>query len=496
MNMSTEKAKKWKYGSVAVLLTIVFVAFVILINVILSAVDSKVGLYIDLTNEKLFTITDATRDALAGIDQPVEIIFCKPADKVDDDAYLSRVKKLAEQYQSEFGNVSLTYYDIVADPVAVNQFKTTSATVIPNTSVIINCPSTSQFRVLANRSFYTFAQSTGNVFAFNGEMRLTSSILQVARPNAPVALFTTGHGESPSSMLAEMLYNAGYTFDTVDLKTQTLDPEKDTLVIISYPQNDFTGLKAEEAGQTNEIKVLNEYLENYGNLMVFLSPDTPELPELNEFLSDDWGISYTSGQIVADTAGNALDPDGYTIISHYGTDSSLPAYQVHKPISELASPLATISDRTTPLQILFDSQGYKSVSGVLYSSDGAQVLSGKNVVNRGQVPLMTLSVYSKVIDNVEKDAHVLVCGSAYFTNSAYVSSSYSNAFGNSDIIYSTLKLMGTDNAPVNIKFKLFDDTALSISQTEFRNVTLCLALILPAIVLIIGTVVWVKRKRS
>jgi len=241
-------SRTFKYGSIAVIFSAVFIAAIILINVVISAVNSKVGLYVDLTSEKIYGITDSTTKALSKIDTPVEIIFCQVADKLDDDLYLSKVKKLAETYVEKFPNVSIKYYDTIADPTLVYQYKTTSATSIPNTSVIVSCPSTKQYKVFARDAFFTKAESTNSVFGFNGEMRFTSAILQTARPDSPIALFTTGHGETVSAPLQDLLVNAGYVIETVDLKAGKLD-SKAKLIVISSPQNDFTGLKAQSAGQ-------------------------------------------------------------------------------------------------------------------------------------------------------------------------------------------------------------------------------------------------------
>ena len=54
-------SKRFKYGSVAVAFTVVFVAFVILLNAVFTAVANyNGGFYIDLTGEKIYDISDST----------------------------------------------------------------------------------------------------------------------------------------------------------------------------------------------------------------------------------------------------------------------------------------------------------------------------------------------------------------------------------------------------------------------------------------------------
>lgn len=57
--------KKWKHGSVAVVLTAAVIAAVIILNVLVTALDAKLGLFIDLTAESLYTLTDDCKELLA-----------------------------------------------------------------------------------------------------------------------------------------------------------------------------------------------------------------------------------------------------------------------------------------------------------------------------------------------------------------------------------------------------------------------------------------------
>lgn len=76
-------SRKLKYGSSAVVFTSVFVAFVILLNVIVSFVDARVGgIYVDMTSKKLYGVSDASVNALKDVNAPIEIIFCMPKDKL------------------------------------------------------------------------------------------------------------------------------------------------------------------------------------------------------------------------------------------------------------------------------------------------------------------------------------------------------------------------------------------------------------------------------
>ena len=74
---SVFSSKRFKYGSVAVIFTVVFVAFIILLNAVFTAVaDYNGGFYLDLTGEKIYNLSESTVNVLDSLNRKVEIIFC------------------------------------------------------------------------------------------------------------------------------------------------------------------------------------------------------------------------------------------------------------------------------------------------------------------------------------------------------------------------------------------------------------------------------------
>lgn len=488
-------SRKLKYGTAAVVLTVVFCVVVIFINAIISVLDQKIGLYVDLTNEQLYEISDASRQALEGVERDIEIIFCQVADKVDEDWYLSKVKNLAEKFKNEYDNISVKYIDIAADPTAVYQFKTTSSTSIPNTSVIVSCPETKAFKVLPKTTFFSIAQSDGRVFGFNGEIKLVSAFLYTAKNNRPLALITTGHGETLASQgILDLLDNAGYELKSVDLATQDIDKAA-SLLIISNPQNDFIGISQDGSDKVNEIQKLRKFVtEDFGNIMVFINPQTPELPELSEFLGDDFGLGYTPGSVVVDKGGNSLDVDGYAVIGVYGDEGY--AQNLHNQISTTATAVKTVSETTTPISILYKNKNYTETSVALWSPHTSVAYVAGKESPQGQYPLVAMSSYVRTLNNEQKKAHVIVFGSAYFVDDLYVNSAGASSYGNADMFYSALKFFGNEADVTNIKSKIFDDNSITVDVTTRKNITIVLTLVIPALILALGTFIWYKRKKS
>jgi ABC-2 type transport system permease protein len=484
--------RRFKYGSAAVVFTVVVVASIIAFNAIFGMLARALLWYSDMTAEQLYGITDASRELLADLsseDVHIKIIFCTPRDKLEEEYHQKLVHQSALSYEKEFDFVEVEYLDIITNPSSVNKYKTTAATTIKTTNVIIE--NGSDYRVFAIEAFYTFAESDNRVFAFNGEMKITSAIMQLCYSN-PIAYFTVGHGETTtSSQLAGLFELAGYDVRTIDLTKEDIDPSAQ-VVVINGPKYDFLGVNQE----TNEIAKIADFLDAYGNLMVFMDANamgTQEFHELNEFLSE-WGISF--GKSLIKDVDNSISADGYSLVSEYMTEGM--GSSLTTSLRDLETVPKAIVRYTMPIEILWENrsidQGSRTVSPVLVTSDTAQAYGFENeneIISTGSYNLVTITQDSVYVDNEPYTSYVLAVGTTNFTSQDYLAS---NAYGNADIIFSAMKAMGREKVPLNIDFRLFEDKSLDITVTQANAWTVVYTAVIPAIVLICGIVVWVRRR--
>ena len=75
----------------------------------------------------------------------------------------------------------------------------------------------------------------------------------------------------------------------------------------------------------------------------------------------------------------------------------------------------------------------------------------------GVYNLMTISRETRMVNNIPRYNYVLVAGTKSFTDDKYVGNP---AYGNGDIIYAATKAFGKETVPIDIDFKVFDQTAL------------------------------------
>ena len=294
-NETKDKAKKivssrkFKYGSSAVVFTAVFVAFVILFNVLLTFIDARTGgLYADMTSKRLYGVSEASKEALKGIDKQIEIIFCQPSDKVAEYDILNPIKMLAESYEKEFKNVKVIYKDRLSDPVYFNSFIKTSADQISTSSIIVNCPTTGLSTIYSWENMYKY-NTDGELFAFDGENKLTTAILSLARSNDNMlkAGIVTGHGETAGHEVQHYLEDYGYAVSYVDLKTisgQELATYK--ILLVCNPTSDYIGMDESELVKAEDETQKTPSVEETPAQTEETSEETAEITDGTEALAE------------------------------------------------------------------------------------------------------------------------------------------------------------------------------------------------------------------
>ena len=488
-------SKRFKYGSSSVIFSAVFVVFILLINLVLSFADAKTGgLYIDMTSKKLFGVTDASRQALEGVSLPVEIVFARPSDIIAGNDYSNQIRLLAENFESEFENVTVLYKDVLTEPAYFNTFKTTSADVITDSSIVVYCPSTGLSVIYDLTNMYKLSSSTGKVFAFDGENKLASAILKVARNKDTLlkAGFVIGHNENTIDTFKHFLEDYGYEVSNVDLKTVNKKQLAEyNLLVVLDPQTDFIGRATETS---NEIELIRDYVkEDFGNVMFFMNANAPDMPELNALLEDSFGVKLNTRSYIVEGAAHQSNylglGNGLEFYGTFSNENSGAGYELHKNIST--------SDGVYPyfamvpsIDIATSESGNMTVSPVIVTSDKAKLVEGDDsVLDWKSKPLMTLTRFTRIEGNNEKSAHVLVCPTTGFLYGLEVAS-----FANADLLKNALITMGNSNIIADIDFKVLDESEITVTTAVQTAMMKKLAIIIPVIIAVIGVFVFIKRK--
>lgn len=504
--------KKLRYGSLSVAFTALFIAALIVINVVFSALGAKFLWYIDMTQENLYTLSDDCVNLIKDIDSDVTILFCDDPDTLEDSDTSRLVYNTALQIEEKVDKIHVETVNIIKNPSAVNKYKTTPTTNIKTTDVIIE--SGTEFRRLALTAFYTFANSTTKEpWAYNAESRFAATILAVTRAESPVCALLSNHGEAyADSELLSLIYDAGYDYEIIDLSKDEI-PEDCRLMISYNPMTDFMS-SYDGVSEINEIEKLDKFLDGVNSFMVFVSPSTPVLPNLEEYLYE-WGIEFaretnemnhTYNCIVKDTS-QSITFDGYTIVSDYVTDEGSLGSQVNNDLTNAGTAPKIIFKDAMPIRhsASYDSTGYYSSNGysrqindIFVTSKNAIIeANGEEVGKATEInpyALLTISTEGRQVagSTTTEYSYVMACGSIDFASEALLQS---NVYGNRESLYSMMRIMQKEIIYINLAKKPFSNTKIeSLTTSDATSYTLALAIIPATITFVCGVIVVVRRK--
>lgn len=485
--------RRAKYGSLSVAFTVVFLALILALNLVLSSLSLSGDLTVDLTQEDFTSIGDESRTLIEnmGDNVSVTIYFLAERDKFSESAnnykgvnLTAMIRDLAETYEREFaGRIKVEYKPIGSDPEFEQKYTEEAASTLSSTSVIVQ--GKYHYRVLSMPAFFE-TDSDGNYYSFNGEYRLTSAILQSSISEPQVVTLTAGHGETPSSTLTTLLEGAGFEVKTSNIAQDGIDSRTE-IIICADPVTDFT---------ESEIDSISVYLSKYNGFIVMVDSETPKLTNLLSCLEDYWGIGYNSMHRVTDSE-HSLSKETNINAKYVTVDSdsssSSAAYQIHKTVSDMGGVISTVMPDCVELYIRPENtkDGFV-VETVLTTYETAVVTYEGASASPAETPIMLLSTKGSYdSSNVYQYSYVMLSASTGFASDANLGN---GTYGNKRMLLSAVRAFSANRVAPDIKSKTFGDTALDIELGTANTLTVLICTIVPGAVLILGIVMFLRRR--
>ena len=259
----------------------------------------------DFTAEKLLTLSDETKKAVAEIDQPTEIYYMGLRSRAN-----ATYHELLKAYQELNDNITVEYVDVENDISFYHQYLSYVGAV-KEASLLVK---SGEKTIYLNAEDYIVTTQT-SAYSYDRmlkiEEQLTRAIAYVNNTEEAEKLCVlTGHGEETLNSEFQNLLNLNnYETEEVDLVSainsiETIIPDDCRAVLINAPQNDYTD---------NEIKVLKDYLETGGNLFVTLDPLNEDLDKFYAFLKE-YGLEVVSGVVVEQENGGYIENTPYYLM--------------------------------------------------------------------------------------------------------------------------------------------------------------------------------------
>ena len=480
-------AKKLKHGTMATVFTCVFVALLVLVNVVTTMLFDRYPITIDLTTNKIYSVSNDTEDYVKKVNVDVQVtIFADENTYTNYSSYNKQAVELLKNYCKLNHHITYRFVDIDSHPEIVKEYTDTISQfdMIFETKTKVDGKEISRTRKLGMLDLLTFtdefeqklsqsgysidtlAQQAGGDLSFlsyygsyvessNAEQAFTSALMTVTDPNPVSVSILTGRSELTQLTYFQTLLTAnGYNVNTVDITSEDIPADTD-VVVIPAPKTDYL---------EEDIKKVSDFLNNDGNLgkqlLYIASYGQEDTPNLDEFLSE-YGLSVGKGVICESDSGKY----------YY-------------------SPCVTV---TSDLSDNFKSSDSAYTANVDISQTTGQVNIGDALV-KGQQNYMAVGSKAKFTDdNKTLYSNVIAVGSEGMLSDTYLQ--YSQ-YQNSEYFISVINGLTGKTAGITITPKTITGNVFDITQQQKTVLIWTFCLGVPVVVLIEGIVIWARRKNK
>jgi hypothetical protein len=412
----------------------------------------------DSTEKKAFTLSEQTKTLLNKVSDKIKVrYFIRGSNIVKNDL------DILNRYHRFNNSFAYTQHDLdkerpLADSLGINEINSLHLSLFdnPSSSIIVSEGLT--------------------------EEKITNALTKISRVSKPIIYFSTNHGEGDIedkldagfSLLKDSLISDGFLVEKLDISSVTEIPFLKTVLVMLCPVKNFTEL---------EYKKVEKFLSNGGALVYFNEPRIKI--NINDIFSEKGFIlgedtivgleKFTTGK-----ASLGVQP----VISKYATHPALKKFEKSIVVSAAVSVKKKASaDNITEVAFSDEDTWAETDLRSLYSSEPKAIKEPSDIP--GPVPFVAISEEKK-INLISK---VVLIGDLDFVANVNLFQLF-----NRDFVLNLINWASGDEEFISIRTETLRKSKRAISESEFSNIFIWVAVILPEIVLMFGLLTLCNKK--
>lgn len=459
-----------KLGAYSVLGIFVAIALTVVVNLGLNYVPEQYSSF-DLTQNKLYRLTEETKAFLTGLSEDVTIYVLAEEGAGDEN-----LEKTLEQMEDQSGHVRVSYVSTAKNP---NFYQNYTQEQPVSNSLIVEGEKRS--RVVSFEDIYAYEMDYNTysyqITGYDGEGQIVSAIAYVTTEDMPVLYAVGGHGELElEDKFVNAIEKENVSCEQLMLYSVDEIPEDAQGVILNAPTGDYS---------EDDAKKVIDYLKKGGNALIISTMTEGEMTNFESIL-DFYGISEIEGTIVEQDRNFYYQNPYYLFpnIESAEVTAALTNSLVFAPFSMGLSYEDTLEDTVyTPLLTTSGSAFSKTdITDTSDYSKGANDIEGPFVV----------SVEAEKSTEDGNVSHAFVVGG----ESLFTGLADDKVPGNNVKLFgSMISNLVEHETSVAIPVKSLSMPNLTFkAQTAYIAAVLCVVVI-PLATLITGLVIWLKRRR-
>ena len=478
--------KKWLInGTKTFLLVVIILGIFIGISVLMKKLNLTP---IDLTEDKLFTLTSESKEKVKDIEKEINIYFVGYS---EDDSTLD----LAKQYTKVNDKIKVEAVTQDSRPDLVQKYGIESS----SEGIIVECGS--NYKVLASSDLYTYDSTTYESINV-AEEKLTAAIRSVSVEELPKVYFLNGYSsftlKSGMQYLNMYLQNEVNQVETLDVLSTGKIPEDCSTLVIASPEKDFDDVA------TNAI---TEYINRGGNILWLNAAIAKQidLPNVNKVLAL-YGVKPFEIGIIRETDSSKMvsNSPGLIMPEIQYADATNKLYDSEGVIFINATKINVASDEElenlniTKTALIKTSENAYFRTNFENSSSGAQEGEEKGAFLVGAQFDKVISEANDETNTKEVKSKLIIYGENYFVSDYQLTQSTQTPMvayrQNKDLVLNSIAYLSDREEDITVRKST---GAVTYTATEQENrIILAIITIVPLLIILIGIIVWRNRRRK
>ena len=469
------KNKRVRYGGYAALVTLAAAIVLVVLNLIIQQIPSD----IDMTDNKLFTLSDQTKDLIDKLEAPVTIYGLYPPGQESEN-----VVEVVRKYERASRKITYEQIDPDKNPAFLQKYDTED-TGLSAGSLIVE--SGENFKVISGIDLYdvSYNQSgQARVMGFKAEQRLTNALLFAASGVTPKVYQIIGHGEYTFLQLGLLDTIEKENFEVAELNLLTTNeiPADADIITLMSPEFDLT---------EGEVEVLRTYLENDGSAMIFADIAAGALPKLNTLLGS-FGVNIDFTIVMEGDKARLYDPDNPFFLAPI-----IQSHQITDPLIE--DNLTVLMPYNMPVVKLDIVKRNVNIVPLLQSSPKSWVrteLENTSLLqqtgDRKGPADIAVAINKRKMEMSEPDGfRLIIAGNAGFVGPI---PPFGTLKPNVDFLMNSLAWLNKRDDSISVRSKSLFTFPLRISGQMQLIYAAIFVILLPLGILLAGLIVWLRRR--
>ena len=466
----------------SIVLTLLLVAIIVCAYLAINYAVEKANFDdIDMTKEKIYSISQETEDKIGNLETDVTISVYNMSEYYID---------FANKYANLNNHIKV---EEVESLTSKTDWKTEYG--VEDTSSFIIISTENREKILYEYNLYTVDYTTYTEIDITEEA-ITNGILDVVTTERPKVYFLTGHNLYSSvyfQYLQSSLTDEANGVEELDLMTTGEVPEDCNVLVITALQEDIEEMEKDS---------LIEYIQRGGKILLLSDPNlnNVDLPNFQEVL-DQYGVSISDGIILeGDTSKMVSGAPNFviatinsssSIIKNANMDINVCLMNTGKLDIASSEELEDLNVTSEILATVSDSAFYRTD---LTSSSTSKISSDEDAAGSTIAAMLT-----KEIDENTSSKLIVFANTVFATNTqiqinAYYYTYAMEFYNNKDVLLNSISYLTEREETITIRKNL---EAVNYDVTESQNrIVLSIIFGVPVLIIVLGIVVWVMRRRK